>query len=70
MALIVVMTVIMRITIVPQSSRLMPVRFEWSYGLWATLALGLAALVFAVIFGGSRIELPTSRSRHGGETLH
>jgi hypothetical protein len=70
MALIVVMTVIMRVAIVPQSSRLLPVRFEWSYGLWITLALGIAALVFAVRFGGSRVDVSTSRERHGGETLH
>jgi hypothetical protein len=70
MALIVVMTVIMRVAVVPQSSRLMPVRFEWLYGLWITLALGVAALVFAVRFGGSSVDVPTSRERHGGETLH
>lgn len=70
MALIVVMTVIMRIAIVPQSSRLLPVRFEWLYGLWVTLGLGLAALFFAVRFGGSVVDVPTSRERRGGETLH
>lgn len=70
MALIVVMTVIMRIAIVPQSSRLLPVRFEWMYGLWVTLGLGLAALVFAVRFGGSAVDVPTSRERRGGEMLH
>jgi hypothetical protein len=70
MAFIVVMTVIMRIAIVPQSSRLMPVRFEWSYGLWMTLALGVSALVFAVRFGGSNVDISTSRGRNRGETLH
>jgi hypothetical protein len=70
MALIVVMTVIMRVTIVPQSSRLLPVRFEWSYGLWLTLALGIVALVFAARFGGSSVDMTTSRERRGGETLH
>jgi len=70
MALIVVMTVIMRVTIVPQSSRLLPVRFEWSYGLWVTLALGIVALVFAVRFGGSSVDMSSTRTRRGGETLH
>jgi len=70
MALIVVMTMIMRIAIVPQSSRLLPVRFEWLYGLWVTLGLGVVALVLAVRFGGSVIDVPTSRARRGGEILH
>ncbi len=70
MALIVVMTVIMRIVVVPQSSRFVPVRFEWSYGLWITLALGVAALVFAARFGGSSVDMPSSRQRHKDATMH
>jgi hypothetical protein len=70
MALIVVMTVIMRIVVVPQSSRFLPVRYEWSYGLWCTLVLGLVALVMAVRFGGSRIDMPSNRARHRDETVH
>lgn len=70
MALIVVMTVIMRIVVVPQSTRFMPVRFEWSYGLWVTLGLGVAALVCAVRFGGSSVDMPTSRVHRGPETMH
>lgn len=70
MALIVVMTVIMRVAVVPQSSRFMPVRFEWSYGLWLTLFLGVFALIFALRFGGSIVDLPSSRARRGHETMH
>lgn len=70
MALIVVMTVIMRVVVVPQSSRFVPVRFEWSYGLWITLALGIAALLFAVRFGGSSVDMPSSQQRSADETMH
>lgn len=70
MALIVVMTVIMRVAVVPQSSRFLPVRFAWSYGLWVTLALGVVALVFSIRFGGSVVDVTTTRTRRGGETLH
>ncbi len=70
MALIVVMTVIMRVAIMPQSSRYFPVQYEWLYGIWITLGLGLAALVLAVRFGGSGVDLPTSRRRRGHETVH
>lgn len=70
MALIVVMTVIMRVVVVPQSSRFLPVRYEWSYGLWCTLALGLVALVLAIRFGGSRIDVPSTQTRPRDETVH
>lgn len=70
MATIVIMTVIMRVAVVPESSRLRPLRFEWSYGLYATLVLGIAALFCAVRFGGSAIDMPASRVRRGAETLH
>jgi magnesium-transporting ATPase (P-type) len=70
MALIVIMTAIMRIIVVPQSSRFLPVRYEWSYGLWSTLVLGLVALVFAIRFGGSRIDMPSTQARRGAETVH
>lgn len=70
MALIVVMTVIMRVVVVPQSSRFLPVRYEWSYGLWSTLLLGLVALVLAIRFGGSRIDLPSAQTRPRDETVH
>jgi hypothetical protein len=70
MATIVIMTVIMRIAVVPESSRFRPMRFEWSYGLYATFVLGIAALLCAVRFGGSRVDLPTSQMRRGVETLH
>lgn len=70
MALIVVMTVVMRVVVVPKSSRFLPVRYEWSYGLWCTLALGLVALVLAIRFGGSLIDLPTAQARRRDETVH
>ncbi len=70
MAMIVVTTAIVRLVVVPESSRFRPVRFEWSYGLHATLVLGLCALAFAIRFGGSVADLPTSRTRRGHETLH
>jgi hypothetical protein len=70
MATIVIMTVIMRIVVVPESSRFLPVRFEWSYGLYTTLVLGIAALICALRFGGSRVDVPSSRVRRSDEILH
>ncbi|WP_235879841.1 hypothetical protein [Polyangium aurulentum] len=71
LALIVIMTVALRVARVPESSRIRPVRFEWAYGLHATFVLGLAALVAAVRFGGRVDDVPTQKHRRrGDETLH
>ena len=67
---IVLTTVLVRVGFTPPSSPLRPVRFEWGWGLWATAAAAAAALVAAVRFGGSIVDVPTKQRRAGDETLH
>ncbi len=49
-----------------------PVRFEWGWGLYATLALGLIAVIAAVRFGGRIDDIKVARGAvaRRGETLH
>jgi hypothetical protein len=71
LALIVITTVAVRVARVPESTRIRPVRFEWAYGIYATLALGLAALVASSRFGGRVDDVPSrEHRRRGDETLH
>lgn len=71
LALIVITTVALRVARVPESTAIRPVRFEWAYGLHATLALGLAALVASLRFGGRLDDVPSrEHRRRGDETLH
>lgn len=70
LATIVIATVILRVSVVPESTRLRPVRFAWAYGLHATFALGLIALGFATRFGGRAFDMHGAQPRRGDETLH
>lgn len=70
LAVIVIATVILRVAVVPESSRFRPVRFEWAYGLHATFVLGLLALGVAARFGGRAFDLPSKEARKGDEMLH
>jgi hypothetical protein len=46
-------------------------RFEWGWGIFATVALGvLAALVASLVFGGRMDDIAVSRGSSAGETLH
>ncbi len=60
LATIVIATVILRVSVVPESTRLRPVRFEWTFGLYATFGLGLIALGVATRFGGRVDDLAAS----------
>jgi energy-converting hydrogenase Eha subunit A len=72
LAALVIVTVIVRVVVVPESTRLRPVRFEWAYGLHATFVLGLLALGLATRFGGRVDDLPSSSkaTRSEVEALH
>lgn len=70
LAIIALLTVILRVSFTPASSPLKPVRFEWSWGLFATGAAALASLAVATRFGGRLDDLPTMQRRDGSETLH
>ncbi|HEY4117295.1 MAG TPA: hypothetical protein VGM56_05545 [Byssovorax sp.] len=67
---IVLTTACVRIARVPESSRYLPVRIEWGWGLYATGALGLVALALAVGFGGKLDDMPTKERAPTGATLH
>jgi hypothetical protein len=63
-------TVILRLVLVPEGTRLRPLQFSWGYGLYATGALALLSLVISARFGGRIEDLPTQAKRRGDETLH
>lgn len=56
----------------PPHTRYVPIRFEWGWGLYATLALGLIAVIAAVRFGGRIDDIKVARGAvaRRGETLH
>ncbi|MRG92903.1 hypothetical protein GF068_13325 [Polyangium spumosum] len=70
LAAIVIATVIVRVTVVPESTPYRPVRFAWAPGLHATFVLGLLALFAASRFGGRVDDLPSKEARKGDEMLH
>ena len=70
LALIALMTVVMRVAFVPASNPLAPLRFEWGFGLYASGVLALCILLAATRFGGKLDDIPTKQRREGGETLH
>jgi len=70
LAIVVVATVVLRVAVVPESSRLRPVRFQWEYGLYATFVLGVVALAQAIGFGGRVDDSPAKEARRGDEMLH
>jgi hypothetical protein len=55
----------------PRGGRI-PLRFDWGWGLYATLALGLVATVVAARFGGRVDDIRVTRGRvaGSGEALH
>lgn len=62
LALIPLLTMILRLATTPRSSLYMPVRVEWGWGLYLSGAAGLAALLCAPLFGGAlRPDPPRER---------
>jgi hypothetical protein len=70
LAAIVLMTVAIRLGFTPKSSPLRPVRFEWAWGIYATGAAGLAALIAALGFGGKLDDVPTKERTPTDVVLH
>jgi hypothetical protein len=58
--------------LMPPHARYVPIRFEWGWGLYATLILGLVATLAAVRFGGRIDDIKVARGAVAGrgETLH
>lgn len=70
LALIVVMTVALRVAFPPTSSSLVARRFAWGYGLYASFGVAIAVIAAAARFGGRLDDIPTRARREGDETLH
>ena len=58
--------------LMPPHTRYVPIRFDWAWGLYATLILGLVATFAAVRFGGRIDDIKVARGvvAGRGETLH
>jgi hypothetical protein len=58
--------------LMPPHARYVPIRFEWGWGIYATLILGLVATFAAVRFGGRIDDIKVARGAVAGrgETLH
>ena len=54
----------------PHASHLVPLRFEFGEGLYATLALSLVAVGFALFFGGSVDAISVRRGTSQGHVVH
>jgi len=56
----------------PPQARLIPVRYAWGWGIWATAAIALVALVAAIRFGGRADDIRVSRGSSGDspQALH
>lgn len=62
LAVMVLMTVALRIGLRPEAGSLVPRRYEWGWGLYASGLLALAALVAGARFGGSLPRPPASKA--------
>lgn len=70
-----VMETSMLLVLPPRGNRLVPVEFEYGWGLFASLAIGLAAMFFGATFGGKLPKPQTSpqplpKRAADGSTLH
>jgi hypothetical protein len=54
----------------PHGAHGVPVHFTWGWGLFATLALSIAAVAFAVFFGGGLVDIALRRGNSGGQVVH
>jgi hypothetical protein len=54
----------------PHGSRVVPLRFEFGEGLYATLAISVAALLFALFFGGRLDAMAVRTGTSRGQVVH
>ncbi|HEY8041214.1 MAG TPA: hypothetical protein VIF15_15515 [Polyangiaceae bacterium] len=54
----------------PHGAHGVPLRFTFEWGLYATLALSLVALGFALFFGGRVDVIPLRRGTSAGQVVH
>lgn len=70
LAAMVLLTVTTRLAITPRSHPLIPLRYQWGWGMYAAGFLAIMALVLAWRFGGSTSDMESSEQRPRDETLH
>jgi hypothetical protein len=54
----------------PPKGGIIPLRFEYGWGLWATLVVSLVAIVAGIRFGGRLDDIKLSRGSSKGQDLH
>jgi hypothetical protein len=54
----------------PHGAHGVPVQFTWEWGLFATLAISVAALGFALAFGGRADDIALRRGTSAGQVVH
>jgi hypothetical protein len=54
----------------PHGAHGVPLHFTWAWGLFATLGLSLAAVAFAMLFGGRLDEIALRRGTSAGQVVH
>jgi hypothetical protein len=54
----------------PHAPHGVPLQFTWEPGLFATLALSLVAVPFALFFGGRLDDIPVRRGTSAGQVVH
>ena len=54
----------------PHGGHGVPLRFTWEWGLYATLGLSLAALGFALFFGGRVDDIQVRKGSSAGQVVH
>jgi magnesium-transporting ATPase (P-type) len=70
LAVMVLMTVALRIGLLPEAGTLVPRSYQWGWGLYASGLLGACALGAALRFGGSPDSEPPPEQRQEDEPLH
>jgi hypothetical protein len=54
----------------PHAAHGVPLRFSFEWGLYATLALSVAAVAFGLLFGGRVEEIAAHRETSAGQIVH
>ena len=54
----------------PPHGSLVPVRFVFAWGLYGTVLLSVAAVGFALVFGGRVDDIPLRRGTSAGQVVH
>lgn len=54
----------------PHGAHGVPVHFTWDWGLYATLALSVVAVPFAMLFGGRVDDIALRRGTSAGQVVH